>query len=210
MSRHPLLALKPAARRQLARTLVEGQRAVGAAERAEKTRHGLVSGAACLVAGGGLGLGWSLIAGGAWETFALAYGGWLGAQAIVGARMVAQLPAGAPAALRWAVLAPYEAAAGLGAMIRPPKGSSDPLVLAAGVLVAVRHPISYHLLRRLYGRAYPQAEVEQAVRLLRQLGYLASGQGEAAGVLVLTPAGARLLQALGGPAPTPRPQREPR
>lgn len=215
--RHPLLALSPPARRQLAKLLVSSLEVHTRAEQKLRGRHGLLSAAACAVAGGGLYMGWHHLTGAGPGPFAAWYGALLGVQAVVGwALDRGGAPLGHPG-IRWAAMAPYEVTAAVKAWVHPPRFTPDRLVLAAGLLVAARRPVSYHLLRRLYARAYPQTEVEQAVALLRHVGLLTASSprsdqylgDEAPIVLGLTESGVHVLHELGVPQPEARLRTDP-
>lgn len=215
--RHPLLVLSPPSRRRLAKLLVTGLAAHTRSEQQLRSKHGLLSASACAVAGGGLYLGWHQLTGMGPAPFVAWYGALMGVQAVVGWTLDKGGAGLGPPALRWAVMAPYEVAAAVKAWVLPPRFTPDRLVLAAGLLVAARRPVSYHLLRRLYARAYPQTEVEQAIALLRHVGLLAAGSpragqylgDEAPVVLGLTDAGVNVLRELGVQQPEPRPRTDP-
>lgn len=215
--RHPLLVLSPDARRRLAKMLVTGLEAHTRADQQMRSKHGLLSAAACAVAGGGLYLGWNQLTGAGPGPFGLWYGALLGVQAVVGWALERGGSRLGPPALRWGVMAPYEVASAVKVWVSPPRFTPDRLVIAAGLLLAARRPVSYHLLRRLYARAYPQTEVEQAVTLLRHVGLLAASSprpdqylGEEAPIVVgLTDAGVAVLRELGVQSPEPRPRTDP-
>jgi hypothetical protein len=207
--RHPFLGLAPEARRQLARVLLAGMETAQDAELSRQSRHGLAGGVALGAIGAGLYQGWYHLTGLDAGPFAVWYGGYLAVQAGIGAHLAKRGHALGPQAVRWLVLAPAEGLAAARSWLFPEKLRPDRLVLAGGILVATRHPVSYHLLRRLYGRAYPQAEVDKAITILRHLGLVLVKQREGSTVLLLAPAGVQLLHELGVPDPEPRPRQDP-
>lgn len=208
-SRHPFLALSPEARRHLARVLVHGLEEAQDAELSRQTRAGLAGGGALTLVGAGLYQGWYHLTGLDAGPFALWYSLYLGVQAGIAHHLVSRGHGLGPQGLRWLLLAPAEAAAAARTWLFPVRLRPDRLVLAGGILVAIRHPISYHLLRRLYGRAYPQIEVDRAIALLRHLGLVLQKTREGSTVLLLAPAGVQLLHELGVPDPEPRKRHDP-
>lgn len=205
-AKHPLLGMTPAARRQLARTLLAGLGDWRAAERTRHAREALPAALLCAVLGVAVFAVAMPITQAPVAAIALWYGLWLLVQAFVGARLA---PTSLPAPLALGLLAPARVGAALGAWLRPPRFTPDRLVLSAGLLVAVRRPVSYHLVVRLYGRAYPQSEVVQAIALLEAMGYLQHAPAEAPEAIALTRAGAGLLRELGVSEPAPRPRQDP-
>ena len=210
-SRHPLLGLTPAARRELARTLIRGLHAHRAGERTETRRAGVRGLAVMGGAGAALGAAWVGLAGGALAPFAGAYLVAMALQAVAGRALAGDDAEGDPGwarAARAFALAPYDATRAAKDLLAPERVSPDRMVLAAGLLVAVRHPLSSSLLRRLVGRAYPLAEVDRAIALLVRMGHVAHAPS-APGVLVLTPAGVGVLKSLGVPPPEARRRGDP-
>ncbi len=210
-SRHPLLGLTPAARRELARTLIRGLHAHRMIERTEVRQAGLRGVAVVGGTGAALGAAWVGLAGGALAPFAGAYLAAMALQALAGRALAGddnQADPGWARAARSFALAPLDAVRAAKDVLVPDRVSPDRLVLAAGLLVAVRHPLSSSLLRRLVGRAYPLAEVDRAIALLVRMGYVAHAPA-AAGVLVLTEAGVGVLRALGVPPPEARRRGDP-
>jgi hypothetical protein len=191
--------------------LIRGLHAHREAERRDVRAAGLRGAGAIAGAGVALGAAWVGLAGGALAPFAAAYAAAMALQAVAGRALAGEAGADDPGwarAARAFALAPHDAARAIRAAIAPERVSPDRLVLAAGLLVAVRHPLSSSLLRRLVGRAYPLPEVDGAIALLVRMGYVAPAPS-APGVLLLTPAGVAVLRSLGVPPPEARPRRDP-
>ncbi|MDB5101328.1 MAG: hypothetical protein JWM80_5749 [Cyanobacteria bacterium RYN_339] len=201
-TRHPLLVLSPQARRQLARTLVQGLVVTRKQELRSRTREGLIGGAVYGAVGAAGLAAWTVATGGAAAPFLAFYGLWGGVQAAFAAGLARQ---GIKAPLGPLVNGPLSLGQAVTAWVAPRRLTPDRLVLAAGILVAVRRPVSRRLLTRLYGRAFPQGEVDHAIDLLSHLGFITSGEG----LLHLSPDGFQLLKNLGVPAPTARPRQDP-
>lgn len=208
-ARHPFLALSPEARRQLARVLLAGMEAAQDAELSRQTRHGLAGSVALGAIGAGLYQGWYQLTGLDAGPFALWYAGYLAVQAGIGSHLASRGHRLGPKPAEWLVLAPASALGAARSWLFPEKLRPDRLVLAGGILVATRHPVSYHLLRRLYGRAYPQVEVDRAIAILRHLGLVIVKEREDSTVLLLAPMGVQLLHELGVPEPEPRRRQDP-
>ena len=210
-ARHPLLGLTPAARRELARTLIRGLHAHRQVERAELKRAGVRGAVLTGGVGAAVGAAWVGLAGGALAPFAGAYLAAMAVQAAAGRALARDAGRDDPTwarVVRAFAVAPHDAARALGGALMPERVSPDRLVLAAGLLVAVRHPLSSSLLRRLVGRAYPQAEVDRAIALLVRMGFVAHAPA-APGVLVLTDAGVGVLRSLGVAPPEARRRGDP-
>ncbi|MNS02756.1 hypothetical protein D3C72_340790 [compost metagenome] len=208
-ARHPFLALSPEARRHLARVLLAGLEASQDAEISRQTRHGAAGALALTALGTGLYQGWYQLTGLDGGPFAAWYGGYLAVQAGIASHLARRGHTLGPKPLRWLMLAPAEAVSAARSWLFPERLRPDRLVLAGGILAAIRHPVSYHLLRRLYGRAYPQIEVDRAIAVLRHLNLIIVKEREGSTVLLLAPAGVALLHELGVPEPVARPRQDP-
>lgn len=205
---HPLLALSPRARRQLARTLVRGLEASREADRRAKLQGGL-AGATTYCALGVAGFAaWHAATGGAAPPF-LAFYGLLGTvQTACSIALERQGIGLGPRPIAAVLGAPRAVARAVSSLVTSRHHDPDLLVLAAGILVAARRPVSRQLITRLYGRAYAQRTVGEAVDLLESMGLVSTvrpaDEPHPCGVVTLTPQGIQLLKSLGVTAPVAR------